>query len=288
MNQKPSLAVYVTTYNSEKTIVKCLESIDQQRTKFSIKIICIDDASSDSTQELIQNFAKSSYWPIQLIFHDENLRSKNVRYFVQHLFPIMEEDYFTIVDGDDYLSGNTSRFDKMIKSLKENENSSFCYTDTLHVYTNGEKSNFVLPEPLKKAGRILSESFFLLGNYSGIHLGACIFKNVDFEFPPEYFLQSNGDHFYPYLWGKWGDAIYLNTAGYLTYSNGEGSYSKLTSKDKELSKLIFACQFISLLLRDGNINAAVFGSTRFLPLIVRNPEFKRLYEPKLTKSVKIS
>jgi glycosyltransferase involved in cell wall biosynthesis len=281
MKRIPKLAIYVSIFNSEKTIFRCLKSIDAQRTEFELEIVCIDDASTDNTQKLIQQFSLTSFWPVKMVFHKENQRSQNIRYFVEYIFPKMDADFFTIIDGDDYLFDNPRRFQNMISALLLNENCSFCFTDTKHVSSNEDKAKFALPEPLKRSYIVSSEKFFLLGNYSGIHLGACVFRNLNFDFPQEYFLQSNGDMFYPYLWGKWGDAVFLDNSGHLVYQSENGSYSSLSREQKEINRLVFACQFSSMLLKEGNIEAAIFVADRFLPIIANNHSFKALFERKL-------
>lgn len=51
----PVVSVIIPCYNAEKNLVQCMDSICRQ-TLDQIEIICIDDGSSDSTLELLQNY----------------------------------------------------------------------------------------------------------------------------------------------------------------------------------------------------------------------------------------
>ncbi|MBU5678840.1 MAG: glycosyltransferase, partial [Candidatus Aenigmarchaeota archaeon] len=52
---KPLVSIIIPTYNSEKTIAKCLESIKNQSYK-NIEIIVVDSFSSDGTVEISKEF----------------------------------------------------------------------------------------------------------------------------------------------------------------------------------------------------------------------------------------
>lgn len=50
------IAVIIPTYNSEKTIQRCIKSVrDQKLDGYAMKIIVVDDQSTDKTKEIVQN-----------------------------------------------------------------------------------------------------------------------------------------------------------------------------------------------------------------------------------------
>lgn len=58
----PKLSIIIATYNSEKTLGRCLESIESQAFK-DIQVIVIDGLSSDKTLEIISKHSHLiSYW----------------------------------------------------------------------------------------------------------------------------------------------------------------------------------------------------------------------------------
>lgn len=57
MNQWPSISVIIPTYNSEKVLKSCLESIKgQDYPKERIEVIVVDGGSQDTTTKIAQSF----------------------------------------------------------------------------------------------------------------------------------------------------------------------------------------------------------------------------------------
>ena len=106
-------------------------------------------------------------------------------------------------------------------------------------------------------------------NYAYIHLGASFFRNVSVEFPQEFYLQFNGDSWFPMLWGDYGYGKYIKTSGFLAYrQNEKGIWGSQNNQQKEITRLIFACQMTSYLLKKGNMNGAIFQAPRFNPIML--------------------
>lgn len=53
----PKISIIVPIYNTERYLDKCLQSLVDQTFR-DIEIICINDASTDSSLEIIQKWAK--------------------------------------------------------------------------------------------------------------------------------------------------------------------------------------------------------------------------------------
>ena len=65
-----TLSIIVTTFNIENYIHQCLESIANQ-TLSDIEIIVVDDASTDGTRKIIDEFAKKDD-RIKTIYFEKN------------------------------------------------------------------------------------------------------------------------------------------------------------------------------------------------------------------------
>jgi glycosyltransferase involved in cell wall biosynthesis len=95
----PKISVCVITYNHEKYIRQCLQSIVDQETDFDFEVIVGDDFSTDNTRLIIQEFAEKYPDLIKPIFREKNIGgSKNI--FEVHKAAIGE--YIAHIDGDDY------------------------------------------------------------------------------------------------------------------------------------------------------------------------------------------
>ena len=94
---QPIVSICVITYNHEKYIADCLNSIIKQRTNFPIEVLVSDDASTDKTPSIIQSFAD------QYSFIKPILRTKNTggsqNYIEVH--NLAKGDYVCHLDGDD-------------------------------------------------------------------------------------------------------------------------------------------------------------------------------------------
>ena len=56
--RKTKVSVCVVTYNQEKFIEQCLQSIVDQEANFDFEVLVADDCSTDRTREIIKIFAE--------------------------------------------------------------------------------------------------------------------------------------------------------------------------------------------------------------------------------------
>lgn len=110
----PKVSVCVVTYNQEKYIAQCLQSIVEQQTDFNFEIIVSDDCSQDDTPLIISEFA-SKHDNIRCIKRTKNLGAfKN--FSETHKEAIGQ--YVCHCDGDDYWLPN--KLQKQVDFLDEN------------------------------------------------------------------------------------------------------------------------------------------------------------------------
>lgn len=92
------VSVCVVTYNQEKYIAECLQSLVDQETDFPFEIIVGEDCSTDNTREVVRYFSERYPGVIKPIFNSINLgATKN--YFNTH--KKAQGDYVFHMDGDD-------------------------------------------------------------------------------------------------------------------------------------------------------------------------------------------
>lgn len=95
----PKISVCVVTYNQEKYIRQCLQSIVDQIVDFDFEIIVADDCSTDKTRIIVKEFSDKYPKIIKPIFHDKNMGAmKNFIYVHQQALG----KYVSHMDGDDY------------------------------------------------------------------------------------------------------------------------------------------------------------------------------------------
>ena len=115
------ISVVVTCYNHENYIEQCLRSIFNQ-TYRNIELIVLDDGSTDSSSEVIQEVLKES--PFVTIFEShENIgvvrtRNKGLNF--------LNGDYFLFVDSDDFLD---DRYVEELYDCANNHQADIVYCD---------------------------------------------------------------------------------------------------------------------------------------------------------------
>ena len=67
---KPKISVFITIFNREKYIRKCIESIQNQTLK-DIEIVAVNDCSNDSTLNILNDLAKNDH-RIKIVNNDKN------------------------------------------------------------------------------------------------------------------------------------------------------------------------------------------------------------------------
>ena len=95
------VTVLVAAYNAEKYLEACLDSLVNQTLK-DIQIVCIDDASTDSTLTILQKYAAQDS-RIQILQRKENAGQAVARNMG---IEVATGDYITMLDADDRLGAD--------------------------------------------------------------------------------------------------------------------------------------------------------------------------------------
>jgi len=96
----PKVSVCVITYNQEKYIRQCLQSIVDQETDFYFEVIVGDDCSTDGTRAIVQEFVERYPGVVKPIFQEKNIGGGVHNYLTVH--KATRGEYIAHVDGDDY------------------------------------------------------------------------------------------------------------------------------------------------------------------------------------------
>jgi len=99
MEKDIKVSVCVVTYNQEKYIAECLQSLVDQVTDFPFEIIVGEDCSTDRTREIVLEFQKRYPDIIKPLLHVENVGASQ-NYLMTNAKACGE--YIAHMDGDDY------------------------------------------------------------------------------------------------------------------------------------------------------------------------------------------
>lgn len=157
---QPILAIRCLTYNHGKYIRQCLEGFVMQKTTFPFIAIVHDDASTDSTPEIIKEYEKKYPNIIKPIYEVENQYSKNNGSIDKCLGEATPESvkYIAICEGDDYWT-DSKKLQRQIDFLEKHreyiavtENAIVHYqsTNKKKLFNTRETSDVTLKEIITK------------------------------------------------------------------------------------------------------------------------------------------
>lgn len=126
------MSICVVTYNQEKYIAQCLQSIVDQETDFDFEIIVGDDCSTDSTREIVLGFADKYPEKFRLLFHSENIGAA-FNYARTHELAIGE--YVAHMDGDDLML--PKKLQKQVDAFSKNPDCVIVSHDMLIINFDG-------------------------------------------------------------------------------------------------------------------------------------------------------
>lgn len=95
----PKVSVCVITYNQERYIRKCLQSLVEQQTNFDFEVIVGDDCSTDGTRAVVEEFVERYPRIVRARFQERNTGGSRNNLEVH---AAAQGEYVAHVDGDDY------------------------------------------------------------------------------------------------------------------------------------------------------------------------------------------
>ena len=94
--EQPKISVIIPVYNMEKFIRECLDSVISQ-SMHDLEIICIDNGSTDSSGQILDEYAAKDSRLIVVHKPNDGLSSRNVG------MERVSGEYVIFLDGDDFI-----------------------------------------------------------------------------------------------------------------------------------------------------------------------------------------
>lgn len=147
------LTVLTMTYNHERYIGQCIESVACQQTGFPVRHVVLDHNSTDGTAAIIEEYARKNPF-IQPVLLSRRAHPENVT----GLFLRCRTKYAALCDGDDYFA-DPFKLQKQVDFLETRVHCALCFHPVAVLFENGEKP-FRFP-PVESLPRRRNHEFYL-------------------------------------------------------------------------------------------------------------------------------
>lgn len=179
-----------------------LEGILQQKTKYSYQLVIGDDASSDGTLEILQEYRQR--FPVKIVL----LPAENNMGLIQNFMRTLarcDGKYIAICDGDDYWV-DPLKIQKQLEILEEQPEVDLVFTAKENLFPDGS----ITPDPRPDIAEVTDFSDLVKENY--ITSVSSVFRNRTREWKvPEWILELPFGDWPLYLWTlvNGGKIVYL-------------------------------------------------------------------------------
>jgi glycosyltransferase involved in cell wall biosynthesis len=99
LKQQYDLQIIVPSYNMSKYVASCLESVLNQKTKYSYLVTVVNDGSTDQTLEIVRSYQKKYSNRMEVI----NQQNRGLSGARNAAMKILKGKYITFLDSDDIL-----------------------------------------------------------------------------------------------------------------------------------------------------------------------------------------
>lgn len=235
----PEVVVIVLTYKHEAYIAECLQSVLNQRGNFRLRVIIIDDASPDSTAQVVRSvIADNRDNRIAIDFQANEQNAGVVANLATSIRQAAGCDYLTFCEGDDFWASE-DRIQKHIEFLADHPECALSFNSIELCDANGvSRELFEAHEKLASPeleGMELADNNFI-GNFT-----ACFYRGelVD-VISLQIFEMYSVDWFFNLYCSQFGKIGHLKEAlsVYRQHAGGEWSSRRTLDKALELLKLI--------------------------------------------------
>ena len=237
------VSVLCLAYNHEKYIRKTLEGFVMQKTNFAFEVLVHDDASTDSTADIIREYEKKYPEIIKPIYQIENQHSKKTPITRTYLLPNAKGKYLAWCEGDDFWT-DPNKLQKQVDFLDDNPEYTVCANKAIfhNVQTN---TDFYFPNIDDDCDYSI-KNIILHGGGLFATCSLMIRRDIYLKKPSCFNAKGFGDY-QIYLYGSFCGKVRCLSDTMSQYNSGvAGSWTqrKTDSNEKKISHYL---EFISML-----------------------------------------
>lgn len=209
MASQPLVSISCITYNHGSYLRQCLDGFLAQKVKFPLEIVVYDDASTDDTQAIIQEYVKKYPSIFNVFLNQENQYSKGIRGMnMKFNLQRCKGKYIAFCEGDDFWT-DPYKLQKQIDFLESNPNYSICCTNYSEIDSFGKELSKNVWKGIKLSPMI--SHTMVLEKYKPKILTSIFRKEaIDGKIPQLFYQTFNTDNFLCAIATESGPAGFLN------------------------------------------------------------------------------
>jgi glycosyltransferase involved in cell wall biosynthesis len=224
-NYVPLVSICCVTYNHERFIRDCLDGFIRQQTNFPFEVLIHEDASTDSTADIIREYEEKYPQLFRCVYQTENqFLKQNV--LLNILFKMAKGRYIALCEGDDYWI-DPSKLQKQVDILRSDSGCILTFHNTLDItpeastpkYSQGLKDRFYIKDFV---------NFFYARTVS------MMFRNPEQELPSQFQYMRVADWPIAIWLMQFGSARYIPDVMAAYRIHNAGIYTRLSSSKKAI------------------------------------------------------
>lgn len=210
------VSAYCLVYNHEKYLRSALEGFVNQDVNFKYEVFVHDDASTDGSKKIIEEFAAQYPEIIKTIYQQENQYSKGTGIFQTFILPKLNGRYVAVCEGDDCWT-DSLKLQRQADFLDRNPDYVACvHNTTMKDMTSGKsKKMYCHAED--------TDIYFadtVRGGSCAYHTSSLMYRVEYTKNRPDFFTKARYIGDYPL-------AIYLTLSGRMRFLNYDMSLYRL-------------------------------------------------------------
>ncbi len=242
------LSVILITYNHSKYIDQCIKSILEQSIIENIKVIWVDDCSTDDTVEVGERaFRSVGFSRVERVHFFKNRHQRRISFLLDAV-ELINSEFFAIIDGDDHLI-DTRKYETQVGLMRQTNEIGISFTRSHEIDEAGILTGKIWGD-LGPSPGIVSFPQVIEGDGGLMPTSSLVLRTSKFQDPPNWFweYQPVGDYMFQVLASEPLGALYLPliTSAYRTQV--PHSWTSRTMSNRR-SKVVFHREFIRLLFQ---------------------------------------
>lgn len=137
MTDIPLVSISCITFNHAPYLRECFDGFLMQQADFQFEVVVHDDASTDGTREVIEEYTAKYPDIFVPMYQTENQYSQGVRGMMARFnFPRCKGKYIALCEGDDYWT-DPLKLQKQVDFLEDNPKSVLCFHQISKLFEDG-------------------------------------------------------------------------------------------------------------------------------------------------------